>query len=93
MFMSKNRRKFDNEFKRKAVNLSYASSKLIKEVAEDIGINADLLSKWRKRFTAKIKRPLTMEQENHSLRLELIELKIEVDKMKKTVAQYNKFHE
>lgn len=91
--MSKNRRKFDNEFKRKAVNLSYASSKLIKEVAEDIGINADLLSKWRKRFTAKIKRPLTMEQENHSLRLELIELKIEVDKMKKTVAQYNKFHE
>lgn len=37
--MSDRRNKYDEEFKKNAVKLSYASSKTIKETAEDLGIN------------------------------------------------------
>ncbi|HCW93990.1 MAG TPA: hypothetical protein DHM44_09960, partial [Flexistipes sinusarabici] len=37
--MSKTRQRYDEEFKKNAVKLSYASSKTVKEVAGDLGIN------------------------------------------------------
>jgi len=42
--MSNIRQKYDNEFKKKAARLSYASNKTIKEVAEDLGIVESTLS-------------------------------------------------
>ena len=41
--MSKTRQRYDEEFKKNAVKLSYASSKTVKEVADDLGINISLL--------------------------------------------------
>ena len=45
------RRKYDSEFKKNAVKLSYASSKSVREVAEDLGISQGLLFRWRKLYT------------------------------------------
>jgi transposase len=49
--MSKTRQRYDEEFKKNAVKLSYASSKTVKEVAGDLGINISLLYRWRKKYT------------------------------------------
>ena len=46
--MSNNRQKFDEEFKKNAVRLSYASSKTVQEVADDLGIAVSQLYRWRK---------------------------------------------
>ena len=41
--MSNNRQKFDEEFKKNAVRLSYASSKTVQEVADNLGIVVSML--------------------------------------------------
>ena len=40
--MSEIRSKYDDEFKKNAVKLSYASPKSVKQVAEDLGISENL---------------------------------------------------
>lgn len=45
------RQKFNNEFKQNAVRLSFATSRTVKEVADDLGISVRLLYRWRKRHT------------------------------------------
>jgi len=40
------RRRYTEEFKREAVALSYNSGKTVKEVADDLGINRNLLTRW-----------------------------------------------
>lgn len=40
-------RKFTKEFKQEAVRLSLESSKTVEQVAEDLGITAKILSRWR----------------------------------------------
>ena len=43
------RKKFDKEFKKKAVELSYARGSAT-EIAEELGIERALLYRWRKEF-------------------------------------------
>ena len=45
------RRKYDEEFKKNAVRLSYASNKSIKEIAADLDVGDALLYRWLKRYT------------------------------------------
>ena len=45
--MSK-RRKFSEEFKREAVQLSYQSGVTQKQIGEELGINAKLISPWQR---------------------------------------------
>ena len=52
--MTDNRQKYDGEFKKNAVRLSYASSKTVKEVAEDLGVAESMLYRWRKRYTPHV---------------------------------------
>lgn len=52
--MPDNRQKYDGEFKKNAVRLSYASSKTVKEVAEDLGVAESMLYRWRKRYTPHV---------------------------------------
>ena len=40
--MGEIRKKYDEDFKKNAVKLSYASPKTVKELAEDLGIHDDL---------------------------------------------------
>ena len=46
----KHRRKYDREFKLQAVKLSFESGKTVKEVAEDLGICAGNLIRWRREY-------------------------------------------
>ena len=88
--MSESRSKYDEEFKKNAVKLSYASPKSVKQVSKDLGIKENLLYRWRKKYTADgdKTRFATMEEENKALRLENAELKIERDMLKKATAYF-----
>ena len=90
--MSKTRQRYDEEFKKNAVKLSYASSKTVKEVADDLGINVSLLYRWRKKYTPEGEKTqfAMMEEENRALKLENAELKIERDMLKKAAAYFAK---
>jgi len=90
--MSEIRRKYDKEFKKNAVKLSYASNKSVREVAEDLGISQGLLFRWRKLYTPEGEKTqyATMEEECRALKLENAELKIERDMLKKATAYFAK---
>jgi len=90
--MLKHRNQYDDEFKKNAVKLSYASPKTVRGIAEDLGIAEGILYNWRKKYTAKgDKTPMaTMEEELKSLRLENAELKMERDMLKKAAAYFAK---
>ena len=92
--MSGIRAKYDEEFKKNAVKLSYASPKSVKQVAEDLGIAENMLYRWRKKYTADgdKTRYATLEEENKALRLENAELKIQADMLKKATAYFANLH-
>ena len=86
------RRKYTEEFKREAVELSFNSDKSCKVIAEELGINYNLLIRWRKEYKEKGdlafpghgKQKLTPEQEEiQRLKKELRETQIERDILKK----------
>ena len=90
--MSNNRQKFNEEFKKNAVRLSYASNKTVQAVADDLGIAVSQMYRWRKRYTPQGDKTqyATMEEENRALRLEVAELLIEQDMLKKAAAFFAK---
>jgi transposase-like protein len=51
--MSVQRRRYDPDFKRNAVQLTDDPSRSVKDVADNLGITKDLLYKWRREFRAK----------------------------------------
>ncbi|MCL2057382.1 MAG: transposase [Oscillospiraceae bacterium] len=93
--MSENiRRQYDEEFKKNAVKLSYASPKPISEVARDLGIGEGRLYAWRKKYTAEgdKTRWATLDEENKALRLEVAQLRMEQDMLKKATAYFASLH-
>ena len=92
--MSVIRTKYDEEFKKNAVKLSYASPKSIKEVSLDLGISDVLLYKWRKKYTASGEKTpyAVLEEENKALKVELAKAKIEADMLKKATAYFASLH-
>ena len=92
--MSEIRAKYDEEFKKNAVKLSYASPKSVKQVAQDLGIKENRLYLWRKKYTADgdKTRYATLEEENKALRLQLAEARIEADMLKKATAYFANLH-
>jgi transposase len=92
--MSGIRAKYDEEFKKNAVKLSYASPKSTRQVADDLGIGESRLYAWRKKYTAEGEktRQATDGEEIKALRLEVAELKIERDMLKKATAYFASLH-
>ena len=92
--MSENRSKYDEEFKKNAVKLSYASPDSVKQVSKDLGVREGLLYRWRKKYTADgdKTRFATLEEENKALRLENAKLKMEADMLKKATAYFASLH-
>lgn len=90
--MSKQRRKFDEEFKRRAVRLSHSSERSLKEVAEGLGIHESLLHRWRKKYTPDgDKTQLAGQQEEmNKLRSKIAELEEENYILKKASAFFAK---
>lgn len=92
--MSGIRRKYDEDFKKNAVKLSYASTKSVMEVARDLGISDGMLYRWRQKYTpdGDKTRYATLEEENKALRLEVAELRMQADMLKKATAYFANLH-
>jgi len=92
--MSGTRAKYDEEFKKNAVKLSYASPKTVKQIADDLGVHENLLYNWRRKYTSEgdKTRYATMEEECKALRRENAELKMERDMLKKATAYFASLH-
>jgi transposase len=95
--MTKTRKKYDKEFKQKAVELSAARGKAA-EIAEELGIKPDLLYRWRREyshyernsFPGQGKARLTdQEREIAQLKKELRDAKMERDILKKAISIFS----
>jgi transposase len=86
--MPNNRRKYDEEFKRRAVRLSYSSERSVKATAESLGINANMLHRWRNQYTPDGDKTQMTEQSDElkTLRYKIAELEEENDILKKASA-------
>ena len=87
----KTRRKYDKQFKIDAVNLLKSSGKKICEIADDLGINSGLLSRWQRELDDTSKQAFTgqgnpRDEELARLKKENAELRMERDILKKAMA-------
>lgn len=98
--MGEIRRSFSEEFKREAVDLTYSSGKTITEVANDLGITRQMLSRWRmaqermgdRAFPGqgRLTRGTPEEEEIRKLKRELAVVKEERDILKKAMAIFSR---
>ena len=86
--MSKIRQRYDDEFRKNAVKLSYVTTKPIKEFCADLGIHHSMIYRWRKIYTEGGEKTKVAEQQDQlrRLQLELAELKMENEMLKKAAA-------
>jgi transposase len=94
---AKTRQKFTREYKLEAVRLSSEGTRSVAQVAEDLGIRADQLYKWRREFDSaghaafpgngKIS---SQDEELHQLRRELRRVTEERDFLKKATVFFAK---
>lgn len=92
MSEKKKRRKYDEEFKRRAVQLSYSNERTVKDTADSLGIHVSLLNRWRNRYTPAGEQTQLSAQEDEvrRLRIRVAELENEVDLLKKASAYFAK---
>ena len=95
--MNQNRKKYDKEFKQKAVELSYARGNA-KEIADELGIDKGLLYRWRREskkyegnsFPGHGTPKMTdLEREVARLRKELRDAKMEREILKKAISIFS----
>jgi transposase len=88
--MSATRTKYTEDFKKNAVQLSYASPRSVREIADDLGISEPLLYRWRKKYTKDGDKTkfATLEEENRDLKRQLAEARIEADMLRKATAYF-----
>ena len=94
------RRRYDEEFKRNAVELTYNSGKTVSQVARDLGIDITMLGRWRREQArygdrafpgvGKQRRGTDLEEENRRLKKELAIAQEERDILKKAMAIFSK---
>ena len=86
------RRKYTDEFKRRAVRMSYSSERSVRDVAESLGVDKSMLYQWRKRYTPDGDKSEQAEQEEdiRSLQMRIAELEEENDILKKASAYFAK---
>ena len=92
--MKDRRTKYDEDFKKNAVALSYASPRSVREISEDLGITEGLLYRWRKKYTKDGEKTKfsAMEDELKATKRELAEARIELDMLKKAAAYFASLH-
>jgi transposase len=94
--MSKPRKQYSDEFRRDAVRMMRSrGTRTIAQVADDLGINANLLHRWASKLDqeATAKRNVegeTLEQEVRRLRKEVEQLRVEKTILKKAAAFFAK---
>ncbi len=83
--MSKTQKKYDEDFKKKDVKLSYVTPKTAKDFAADFGINSSLIYRLRRTYNEQGEKTKVAEQEDvfRWFQLENAELKMENEMLKK----------
>ena len=93
------RRKYDKDFKRNAVRLAEEPGRTVIEVADNLGIAADLLYRWRREqrareghaFPGRGRESLTtQEQKIRDLEKKLKDAEMERDILKKAMAIFSR---
>jgi transposase len=97
MALIKTRRKFDKDFKRKVVAMSF--EKTLRELSEELGIGVNVISRWRKEYTDLGETSFpghgkeaigSEEQEIRRLRKQVAELELEHAILKKAIRIFSK---
>ena len=95
--MGQQRRRYDEEFKREAVRLTYESGRTVAQVARDLGMDENNLWRWRRKFSSsggEKKEPgESAEAEVKRLRRELSRVTEERDILKKALAVFSRRNE
>lgn len=78
--MTYSRNRYDQDFKKNAVRLSFNSSKPVKIIASELGVPESALYRWRKLYTEDGKQTpfASLEAENRALKRENAELALEL---------------
>lgn len=89
------RRKYDKQFKIDAVNLANNTNKSASDVARDLGIRPDLVSRWKRELEQENIKAFPgqgnpRDEELARLKRENAELKMERDILKKAMAIFSK---
>ena len=85
------RNRYDEDFKRNAVDLWISSGKSAKQIAAELGISDNSLHQWKNKYLSEDgPQRENLKQENERLRLENLELKQEREILKKSVAIFLK---
>ena len=93
-----NRRKYDSDFKRNAVLLIEEPGRTVSEVAENLGVNRELIYRWRRQmrergelaFPGNGKIALTQDQERiRELEKKLKDTEMERDILQKAMAIFS----
>jgi len=83
------RKKYDEAFKRSAVDLLLHGGQSVKELAGELGVSTWNLRDWKERYapapTTHPRTPAELEAENRALRQELLRVKAQRDILKKTL--------
>lgn len=88
------RRRFTEEFKREAVKLASQPGASAAAIASDLGINANLLGRWRRERNGSSGQPATSNADAVSpaeferMRRELAKVKMERDILKKALGLF-----
>ena len=87
------RRNYTQEFKEQAVKLTFTSHKSVQHIANDLGINANMLRRWRRQYQASGDGLVAFPGPGHARDEELLNLRkalkqteMERDILKKAVA-------
>jgi transposase-like protein len=89
------RRKYDRQFKIDAVKLLNESGRTATEIANNLGIKSDLLSRWKKELSEENKKAFpgqgnTRDEEMLRLKKEIADIRMERDILKKAVAIFSR---
>ena len=95
--MGSQRRRFNKVFKEEAIRLILEEGRRIKDVAENLGIDPAMLSKWKRAYESNGKEAFpgkgylrTQDEEMRQLRRELSDVTMERDILKKAVAIFSR---
>ncbi len=93
--MRRTRKKYTKEFKNDTVNLILRSERPIVKIAEELGVEYNLLCRWKREFDTHEEKAFPgqgkpVEAELAKLKRELLDVKEERDILKKAVAIFSK---
>lgn len=90
--MNKDRRQYDEEFKKRAVQLSYKPDRTVQSVVDSLGISQSMLYRWRQKYSEQGEKTekTVQTEEVRLLRKRIAELEEENEILKKASAYFAK---